>query len=498
MNMITDKRSSGILLHISSLPSPYGIGNMGKAAYEFIGFLKKAGQTYWQILPIGPCGYGDSPYQSFSAFAGNPYFIDPDRLIAEGLLMPEEVDTVCWGSSPARTDYSVLYKERLSVLHKAYERFLEGHSAELAAFAEREKDWLPDYALFMAVKKALGDGPWTDWPEDIRLRRVDAVARYRAELADEIGFHVFLQYKFEEQWQSLLAYAHENGIRIIGDIPIYVPLDSADVWTEPENFQLKRTRRPRVVAGCPPDAFTRDGQYWGNPIYDWDRMKKDGFSWWLRRVGAAAKHFDVVRIDHFRGLESYWSIPAGNKTARKGHWEKGPGMAFIDAIQAAFPDMDFIAEDLGYLTHEVVELVRYSGFPGMKVLEFAFDPREPSEYLPHTYTENCVGYTGTHDNETLVQWCEGQNGSVIDYARDYLGLSDAEDLCDAILRAGMQSKAGLFVAQMQDYLRLGREARMNFPGHLLPDNWCWRLIPGQADDHLAETILALSREADRA
>lgn len=496
--MITEKRSSGILLHITSLPSPYGIGNMGKEAYRFIDFLKKAGQTYWQILPIGPCGYGDSPYQSFSAFAGNPYLIDPDKLIEEGLLNRDEVSSVCWGSSPAETDYSVMYEKRLLMLRTAFGRFRVNHGAELEAYAEQEKDWLPDYALFMAVKKELGDGPWTQWPEDIRLRRSDAVERYRAELADDIEFQYFLQYKFGEQWRALLEYAHENGIKIIGDIPIYVPMDSADVWTEPGNFQLKRNGRPKVVAGCPPDAFTRDGQYWGNPIYDWDRMEKDGFSWWLRRIDTAQRHFDAIRIDHFRGLESYWSIPAQNKTARKGHWEKGPGAIFIDTIRSAFPDMDFIAEDLGYLTPEVMELVRYSGFPGMKVLEFAFDPREPSEYLPHTYNESCICYTGTHDNETLVQWRQGQSAQVIAYARDYLGISNNDDLCDAIIRAGIHSKAGLFVAQMQDYLRLGAEARMNFPGHLLPENWRWRMTPGQASDALAETILALTRQAGRA
>lgn len=495
--MITDKRSSGILLPISSLPSPYGIGTLGKAAYEFIDFLKKAGQSYWQILPIGPCGYADSPYQSFSAFAGNPYFIDPDALMAEGLLTRGELNAVRWGTSAAETDYSVLYRERLPLLYKAFLRFRAGHADELAAYAQRERDWLPDYALFMAVKKHFGDGPWTAWPEDIRLRRTDAVARYRAALADEIDFQSFLQYEFDGQWRALMAYAHEKGIKIIGDIPIYVPLDSADVWRSPENFLLKRTRRPRVVAGCPPDAFTRDGQYWGNPIYDWERMEKDGFPWWLRRIGAAAKRFDVVRFDHFRGLESYWSIPAENKTARRGHWEKGPGRAFIDAVRGAFPDMDFIAEDLGYLTPEVVELVKYSGFPGMKVLEFAFDPREPSEYLPYGYDENCVCYTGTHDNETLIQWCAGQSAEVTAYARDYLGIADGDDLCDAIIRAGMNSRAGLFVAQLQDYLRLGAEARMNYPGHLLPENWRWRLTPGQADDALAEKIRALTESAER-
>lgn len=495
--MITDTRSSGILLHISSLPSPYGIGNLGREAYRFVDFLKKAGQRYWQILPIGPCGYGDSPYQSFSAFAGNPYFIDPDRLMDEGLLTLEELSSVCWGTFASRTDYSALYTERLALLKKAFVRFRRRHAETLAAFAEQEREWLPDYALFMAVKKHLGDGPWTQWQEDIRLRKADAVEKYRAALADEIDFQVFLQYKFDEQWRELLSYAHENGIRIIGDIPIYVPLDSADVWTEPENFQLKRTRRPRVVAGCPPDAFTKDGQYWGNPIYDWEKMEQDGFSWWLRRIGSAQRHFDVVRIDHFRGLESYWSIPAENRTARKGHWEKGPDRAFVDAVRTAFPDMEFIAEDLGYLTPEVIELVKYSGWPGMKVLEFAFDPREPSEYLPHTYDVHCIGYTGTHDNETLLQWVGGQSAEVIAYAREYLGISEEDDLADAILCAGMQSRAGLFVVQMQDYLRLGAEARMNFPGHLLPENWCWRLLPDEADDALAERIFALTRDAGR-
>ena len=490
-------RSSGILLHISSLPSPYGIGNMGKAAFDFVDFLSKAGQTCWQILPVGPCGYGDSPYQSFSAFAGNPYFIDPDSLINEGLLTNEEVETVCWGSSPARTDYGILYEKRLSLLHKAYERFRAGHSAELTAFAENEKDWLPDYALFMAVKKALGDGPWTDWPEDIRLRQTDAVKRYRAELSDEIGFHVFLQYEFRKQWQALLTYAHENGIRIIGDIPIYVPLDSADVWTNPDGFCLDAERRPTVVAGCPPDYFSEDGQLWGNPIYDWTKMEQDGFSWWLRRIGAAGKRFDVIRIDHFRGFESYWAIPAGDTTAKNGSWEKGPGRKLIDAIRAAYPEQDFIAEDLGLLTEAVRKLVADSGWPGMKVLEFAFDPAEPSVYLPRSYQGTCICYTGTHDNETLCQWCEEQTAEVLAYTRDYLGITETDDLPDTLIRAGMASNATLFIAQMQDYLRLGAQARMNHPGLLIPQNWCWRLTPGQADDALAKRLLTLSRQAGR-
>lgn len=496
--MITGTRSSGILLHITSLPSACGIGNLGKEARAFIDFLKKSGQKYWQILPIGPCGYGDSPYQSFSAFAGNPYLIDPDRLVEEGFLFREELDAVCWGNTPSRTDYGVLYEKRMPLLHKAFERFRTEHEEELAAYTRKEEDWLPEYALFMAVKKKYGDGPWTKWPKEIRLHKEESVERFRAELSEEINFYCFLQYEFDLQWKGLLDYAHQSGIRIIGDIPIYVPLDCADVWTAPENFQLKRTRRPRVVAGCPPDAFSKNGQYWGNPIYDWEKMREDGFSWWLRRIGSAKRHFDVVRIDHFRGLESYWSIPAENRTARRGHWEKGPGKAFVDAVRNAFPDMDLIAEDLGYLTPEVMELVRYSGWPGMKVLEFAFDPREPGMYLPHTYPENCVCYTGTHDNETLIQWCEGQSGEVIAYARDYLKIPENEDLAEAIIRAGLQSKAGLFMIQMQDYLRLGKEARMNHPGRLLPENWSWRLVPGQLTDGLCERILALSRAAGRA
>ena len=302
---------------------------------------------------------------------------------------------------------------------------------------------------------------------------------------------------FHKQWQNLRAYAHENGVQIIGDVPIYVPLDSADVWAHPENFQLGRTRRPRCVAGCPPDGFSKNGQYWGNPIYDWERMEQDGFSWWLQRIGAAGRNYDVVRIDHFRGIESYWAIPAVNRTARKGEWIQGPGMKLVRAIRENCPDTDFIAEDLGFLTPEVQKLVKESGFPGMKVLEFAFDPREPSNYLPDRYPENCICYTGTHDNETLIQWCEGLDAECDAYAREYLGIGAADDLADAIIEAGMQSRAQLFIMQMQDYLRLGKEARMNEPGRLLPSNWRWRMLPGAANDALAAKIAGLTARANR-
>ncbi len=490
-------RSSGILLHITSLPSPYGVGNLGRAAFDFVDFLKKAEQTYWQILPICPPGYGDSPYQAFSTFAGNPYLIDPEQLAEAGWLTQEDLDEQCWGKDPAAVDFSLLYEARLPMLRRAFARFLQDPPADFDEYVEAEAHWLPEYALFMAVKSHFGNGPWTEWPVDIRTHQLDAIARYRALLDTDVRFHCFLQYCFHRQWRRLRQYANENGIRIIGDLPIYVPLDSADVWSHPENFQLTRTRRPRVVAGCPPDGFSKDGQYWGNPIYDWTRMAADGFDWWLARVGAAGRSFDVVRIDHFRGIESYWSIPAANRTARCGKWVKGPGRALTDAIKTAYPDIDFIAEDLGFLTPEVLKLVEHSGFPGMKVLEFAFDSREPSNYLPHNYSENCICYTGTHDNETLLQWCARLPADAEAYAREYLGIGPKGDLADAIIEAGMQSKAKLFVAQMQDYLRLGAEARMNEPGTLKPQNWRWRMLPGAASDELAQKIAGLTNDANR-
>ena len=491
------KRSSGILLHISSLPSPYGIGNLGQAAREFIDFLVSAKQSYWQLLPISPTGYGDSPYQSASTFAGNPYFIDLDQLKAQNLLTAEELD-LNWGDHPAQADYGRLYELRLPLLRKAFARAETG--AEFEAFCQAEASWLDDYALFMAVKGHFGGKSWLDWDTDIRMRKPEAMAAYRKLLAEEIRFQQWLQYLFFTQWQTLRSYAAEKKIAIIGDIPIYVPLDSADVWSDPDSFQLKRTRRPRVVAGCPPDAFSRNGQFWGNPIYDWEGMEADGFQWWIRRIGAAVRFFDVIRIDHFRGIESYWSIPAHHKTARHGSWVKGPGMALIDAIKSAYPQASFIAEDLGFLTQEVHDLVEGSGFPSMKVLQFAFDSREPSNYLPHVYGENCVCYTGTHDNPTLRQWYEESSEEDLDrdYARKYMKIAEREDFCEAIIRLGMDSRAYLFMVQMQDYLRLGAEARMNEPGVLKPMNWRWRMLPGAATEELAKEIADLTERFHRA
>ena len=491
------KRSSGILLHITSLPSPYGIGNLGQAARDFVDFLCRAKQHYWQILPISPTGYGDSPYQSASAFAGNPYLLDPDAFAAEGLLTQADLDQ-SWGLRQEETDYGLMYEKRLPLLRRAFQNAHE--TADFDDFCRTQAHWLDDYALFMAVKAKFGGGPWLDWDADIRLRQPKAMARYRRELAEEIRFHQWLQYRFFGQWQALRDYANSREISIIGDIPIYVPMDSADVWSNPAAFQLNRSRRPRVVAGCPPDAFTRDGQLWGNPIYNWDAMAADGFSWWLRRIGAAAGFFDVIRIDHFRGIESYWSIPAHHKTARHGKWIQGPGMALVDAIKQAYPQVRFIAEDLGYLTPEVLALVQGSGFPGMKVLEFAFDSREPSDYLPHKYEENCVCYTGTHDNATLRQWYEESSEKDLDraYARKYMGISEGEDFCKAIIRLGMDSKAALFMAQMQDYLDLDGRGRMNVPGELNARNWRWRMLPGAASPALAGQIAAQTVAAGRA
>ncbi len=492
------KRSSGILMHITSLPSKYGIGTMGQSAYDFVDFLKRAKQSYWQILPINPPGYGDSPYQAFSTFAGNPYLIDLEQLAREGYLTQEELDEVKWSQRPDHTDFQTMYDRRIPVLRKAWRRFRKDLPDDFNDYVQKQAWWLEEYVLFMAVKSYYSDASWTTWPPDIRLHTDVAMAHYRQILSDELAFQRFVQYCFHTQWVRLRDYAHKNGIKIIGDIPIYVPLDSVDVWSHPENFQLTRTRQPRVVAGCPPDGFSRNGQYWGNPIYDWARMEEDGFSWWIRRLQAAGENFDVVRIDHFRGIESYWSIPAANCTARCGSWVKGPGMKLINAIRENCPNTSFIAEDLGFLTPDVLQLVADSGFPGMKVLEFAFDPREPSNYLPHKYDENCICYTGTHDNETLVQWCRGLSAESEAYARSYLNIPQEADLAEAIIHAGMHSRAQLFVAQMQDYLGLGAEARMNEPGKLLISNWRWRMLPDAASDELADRIAQLTEQSGRA
>ena len=480
-------RASGILLPISALPSPYGIGTMGKAAYAFADFLHAAGQKYWQLLPLGPTSYGDSPYQSFSTFAGNPYFIDLDLLAEEGLLDKEDLAAADWGNDPRYVDYGKIYEVRFDVLRRAFLRGRERDREAVERF-QAENPWLKNYALYMAVKAHFGMKSWLEWPDEaIRVRAPEAVARYEKELAEDVAFYTYLQYLFFKQWGELREYIHSLGIRIIGDLPIYVAMDSADVWAEPEFFQLGEGNIPTEVSGVPPDYFSADGQLWGNPLYDYDRMRQDGFGWWIRRVEGASRLFDVIRIDHFRGLESYWAVPYGAETAREGRWRKGPGMDLVGVLTQWFHGLDIIAEDLGFLTPEVHQLLRDSGLPGMKVLEFAFDAREPSNYLPHTYERNCVCYVGTHDNETVMQWREQADRADVTFARKYLGLNEAEGFHWGMIRGGMSSVADTFVAQMQDYLGLGAEGRMNTPG-TLGNNWRWRLLPGEASPALARKI----------
>ena len=487
------KRSCGILLPVFALPSPYGIGTLGQAAYDFVDFLRQAGQSWWQMLPLGPTGYGDSPYQSFSSYAGNPYFIDPDLLRRDGLLTAQEIASLAWGSDPARVDYAALYENRFVLLQKAAERGWARDREEVQLFARQNAQWLPDYALYMAVKRHFDEKPWTQWPDEaIRLRKPEAMAQYRQMLASDIRMFTYSQFLFFRQWNALRAYAHEQGVGIIGDLPIYVSMDSADVWAEPAFFQLDSNGYPTETAGVPPDCFSRDGQLWGNPLYRWEAMKADGYGWWIRRVDGAAKLYDMLRIDHFRGFESYWAVPYGDTTAKNGHWVKGPGMDLVQVLLNWFPQMQFIAEDLGFLTPEVRELLADSGLPGMKVLEFAFDSREPSNYLPHLYTPHCVCYTGTHDNAPLPAWKEEADPDDLALAVQYLGLNEEEGFHWGVLRGGMSSVAELFVAQMQDYLGLGAESRINTPGEPV-GNWQWRLHPGQLTAALSRRMAHMAR-----
>jgi len=491
---MTMKRSSGILMPVSSLPSPYGIGTFGKAAYEFADFLKAAGQTYWQMLPLGPTSHGDSPYQSFSTFAGNPYFIDLDLLVKDGLLKQEEIRDVQWGGDPRYIDYGNIYENRFRILSIAKDRGWKKDATAVEAFTKENQRWLPDYALFMACKRHFGMRPWTQWEDtELRLRKNPAVLeKYRTLLQADVELFTYIQFLFYKQWSDLKTYIHSLGIQIIGDLPIYVAMDSADVWAEPHFFQLDEENVPTEVSGVPPDYFSADGQLWGNPLYRWDAMEADGFGWWIRRIDGAGKLYDVIRIDHFRGLESYWAVPYGETTARNGHWVKGPGMKLIDALQSWFPSLEFIAEDLGYPTPEVQQLLQDSGMPGMKVLQFAFDSRDPSNYLPHCHVENCICYTGTHDNSPLALWQQEADPEDLAFCKRYLGIHEAEGFNWGLIRGGMSSVACLFVALIQDYLELGAGHRINTPG-TQEGNWRWRMLPGEATKDLAKKIAAVTK-----
>ena len=483
-------RASGVLMHITSLPGAYGIGTMGAEAFSFVDFLKKAGQYYWQILPLSPTGYGDSPYQSCSTYAGNHYLIDLERLIEAGLLLREEVESVFWGENPGRVDFGAQYRGRLNVLRLAHNRFADEEA--LDRFCWENSSWLPDFALFMALKDRYEGKPWYEWEDALKFREPDALAAAAAELADEIRFYCFVQYLFRQQWSALREYANEKGVHIIGDVPIYVPYDSADVWTAPQLFQLDETLTPVSVAGAPPDYFSEDGQLWGNPLYRWDRMAKDGYAWWLRRLEAAGELYDVIRFDHFRGFESYWSVPFGEKTARNGKWIKGPDMDFIGTIQKQLPELEMIAEDLGFLTQAVLDMREASGLPGMQVLGFAFDSREPSSYLPYNHIPNAVCYTGTHDNMPMRQWFETASEDSVAYAKEFMALTEEEGLVWGVIRTAEASACNTCIIQMQDFLDLGAEARMNFPG-TMGTNWTWRAEAGFASDTLAKRIYRLTK-----
>ena len=480
-------RSAGVLMPIFSLPSPYGIGAMGQAARDFLAFLQAGGESYWQLLPVGPTSYGDSPYQSFSSFAGNPYFIDLDDLAADGLLEPGDYRGIDWGS-PERVDYALLYEKRYPVLRRAVARLLAAPPADYALFLEENAGWLEDYALFMALKGENAGAAWHSWPEGERLRRPAALSAARARLADELDFWRGVQYLFFRQWDALKAQARLRGVSIIGDLPIYVAGDSADVWAGPEQFQLDEDLLPTEVAGCPPDAFTADGQLWGNPLFDWEKMKGDGYRWWLRRIGFQFRLFDVLRIDHFRGFDEYYAIPYGDKTARNGRWRPGPGLEFFKTVNKELGRRPIIAEDLGFLTPTVRRLLRDTGYPGMKVLEFAFDPKgADSEYLPHNYPRNCVVYAGTHDNETIEGWLAAAAPGTRRYARRYFQLTRREGWAWGVMRGAWASVADLAVMQMQDLLSIGGSGRINTPS-TLGGNWQWRMLPGQADGALAERL----------
>lgn len=482
-------RSAGILMPITALPSPWGIGTLGRSARAFLDFLVESGQTYWQLLPIGPTGYGDSPYQSFSSYAGNPYLIDLDDLAARGLLMPEEYRHLDWGADPARVDYGRLYQNRFAVLQKAVGRLWAGETKEVQAFCEKEADWLADYALFMALKDHFDGKPWQDWPDGLRRRQPDTLAQMAKTLAESIRFWKGVQFLFFAQWERLKRLAAEKGIAIIGDLPIYVAGDSVDVWAHPGQFQMDADLRPTRVAGCPPDGFSADGQLWGNPLFDWKRMRRDGYRWWMRRISFQFRFYDVLRIDHFRGFDSYYAIPVSAQTARNGTWEPGPGLDFFRTMEQTVGQRAIIAEDLGFLTPSVQQLLADTGYPGMKVLEFAFDSRDGGGrvYQPHNYPKNCVAYVGTHDNDTALGWLETADPEDVALAREYLHLDAAEGENWGMMRAIWCSTADCAIVQMQDLLGLGTEARMNTPS-TLGSNWQWRARPGFDSEALARRL----------
>ncbi len=494
------ERSSGILFHPTSLPGKYGIGTLGKEAYAFIDFLKKSRQKLWQIFPLGPTGYGDSPYQSFSSFAGNPYLIDFDLLIEAHLLSEEDLRDVFFGDNEEYIDYGAIYNQKYPLLRKAYENFKSSDNHEmrenLEHFKRENASWLNDYSLYISLKNHFNGLPWNEWAHDIKNREHGAMEHYKNELADDIEYHNFIQFLFFKQWGDVKRYANENGIKIIGDIPIFVAADSSDAWANPEIFLFDEERKPVKVAGVPPDYFSATGQLWGNPLYNWQKLKETNYSWWVERVRANLSTCDIIRIDHFRGFEAYWAVPYGDDTAINGQWEPGPGIDLFNAIKSQLGELPIIAEDLGLMTQGVIDLREATGFPGMKILGFAFDSGEENDYLPHTYTKNCVVYTGTHDNDTLIGWFQKAKEEDRQFARDYLNSRSDDEIHWNAIRGAWSSVANMAISPVQDFLGLGSEARINTPG-VAAGNWQWRLRHGVLTDELAERIAKLTRVYSR-
>lgn len=486
------KRQSGVLMHISSLNGKYGIGTLGKTAWEFVAFLAQSGFSTWQVLPVNPRGPGFSPYNSISSFAGDPLFIDPEALFEAGLITEDELKSA-EHENCERVDFKIIIPERARLLRLAFSRFSDYDALE--AFCERESHWIGDYASFMSIREELGGIAWQHFPASLRDK--SGLSEWREKHREDENYYKFEQFMFFSQWEKLRRFANSKGISLIGDVPIYVSLDSCDVWSSPGIFNLNDALIPFDVSGCPPDAFSAEGQLWGNPTYRWNRLAESGFSWWIARLSHCAKMFDTVRLDHFRAFEAYWSVPYGAVNAVCGHWEKGPGKAFFDTVKAALPNLSLIAEDLGFLTDEVFALRDGCNLPGMKVLQFAFDSDEHNIYLPHKYPENCVVYTGTHDNDTLRGFLESAPMHLLDFARRYLSPADGETLFDAFLRAAWSSRADLAIAPMQDFLNLPATARMNTPSTVNDRNWRWRMQEGVLSKSLSEKLYALNEKYAR-
>lgn len=495
-------RASGLLLHITSLPGPYGIGDLGPEAYRFVDALHRSGQTYWQLLPLVPVGHGNSPYAGLSTFAGNRLLISPDRLLEAGLLTEE--DLAAYPTLPAgAVDFDAVTQAKDHLLHRAFDRFEAGasriDSAGFEAYCERHGAWLADYALFMTLKAAHDGAAWTDWQPALARREPGAMAEARERYGREIRERLFWQFLFDEQWAALKRYAASRGVRFFGDLPIYVAHDSADVWANPGLFSLDDAGHPTVVAGVPPDYFSETGQRWGNPIYRWDRMRENGFAWWTRRFARILEWVDLVRLDHFRGFEAYWEVPASEETAVNGRWVQGPGAALFDAIQTALGPLPVVAENLGVITPDVVALMERFRYPGMAILQFAFDGDADGDFLPHNYRRDLVAYTGTHDNDTVVGWWTDtrstQDAAQIErahaFCRHYLGIEEDNAIHWAFIRALLASVAGLAVVPVQDLLGLGSEARMNTPG-LADGNWVWRFSREMLTDETLERLRILT------